>query len=88
MTTPTKHKTEPACAAPTRSGGVLILLMLLFTLPVATATLLYLSGWRPATGGNHGELIQPARPIENLGLQTLDGQPAHVSEADGNGSMV
>jgi cytochrome oxidase Cu insertion factor (SCO1/SenC/PrrC family) len=62
--------------------------MLLFVLPVVAATLLYFAGWRPATSGNHGELIRPARQIEDLALQTLDGQPARFSALRGKWTMA
>ncbi|BAN36455.1 hypothetical protein SCD_n02655 [Sulfuricella denitrificans skB26] len=65
-----------------------VMLMLLFVLPVVLATMLYLTGWRPSSSGNHGELIQPARQIKDRALQTLDGQPAHFSELRGKWTMV
>ncbi|GAO36576.1 hypothetical protein SCT_1984 [Sulfuricella sp. T08] len=64
------------------------MLMLLFVLPVVVATSLYLTGWRPSSSGNHGELIQPARPVEGRSLQTLDGKPANFSELRGKWLMV
>lgn len=88
MTTLTLRENEPAGTASSRRGGVLVLLMLLFALPVAAATLLYFAGWRPTTGGNHGELIRPVRQIEDLALQTLDGQPASFGELRGKWTMV
>lgn len=77
----------PAKAAPA-NRWVFVMLMLLFVLPVVLATLLYLTGWRPSSIGNHGELIQPARQVEGVALQTLDGQPAHFSELRGKWLMV
>lgn len=88
MTTLTMREDEPAGTASARNRGVLVLLILLFVLPVVAATLLYLAGWRPATSGNHGELIRPARQIEDLSLQTLDGQPAHFGELRGKWTMA
>lgn len=84
----TMRENEPTGTASSRNGGVLALLMLLFVLPVVTATLLYLAGWRPATSGNHGELIRPTRQIEDLSLQTLDGRPAHFGELRGKWTMA
>jgi cytochrome oxidase Cu insertion factor (SCO1/SenC/PrrC family) len=57
-------------------------------LPVVLATLLYLTGWRPSSSGNHGELIQPVRQVDNGALQTLDGQSAHFSGLRGKWLMV
>ena len=64
------------------------MLMLLFVFPVVFATVLYLTGWRPSSIGNHGELIQPVRQLEGVALQTLDGKPAHFSELRGQWIMV
>ena len=56
-----------------RSRRVLILLVGVFLLPVVTAQVLYMSGWRPARTGNTGELVLPPRPISDVALTTLDG---------------
>ena len=65
-----------------------VLLMLLFVLPVVLATVLYLTGWRPSSIGNHGELIQPARQVESGALHTLHGKPANFGELRGKWIMV
>lgn len=88
MTILTLRENEPAGTASLRNRGVLVLLMLLFVLPVVAATLLYLAGWRPATGGNHGELIRPARQVEDQNLLTLDGRPVRFGELRGKWTMV
>lgn len=51
----------------------LITLVALFAAPLLLAVLLHTMGWRPQTGINYGELLQPARPIRSSALQTLDG---------------
>lgn len=88
MTTMIMHENHPAALAAPTNRWVLVMLMLLFVLPVVLATLLYLTGWRPSSSGNHGELIQPARQIEDGVLQTLDGKPARFSELRGKWIMV
>ena len=88
MMTLTLLENKPSGTASRRNRGVLVLLMLLFVLPVVAATLLYLTGWRPVSSGNHGELIQPARQIEDLSLQTLDGRAARFSELRGKWTMA
>lgn len=88
MTTLTLHENEPPDIASSTNRGILALLLLLFVLPVAAATGLYLAGWRPANGGNHGELIRPARQVEDLALQTLDGQPVRFGALRGKWTMV
>jgi hypothetical protein len=53
---------------------MLLLLAAVFVLPFALGTGLFWSGWRPAKFSNHGELLQPARPLPDSGLLTPDGQ--------------
>lgn len=45
----------------------------IFLAPVVIATVLKLVDWHPAQTGNHGELVQPARPLSDLKFSTLDG---------------
>jgi hypothetical protein len=54
---------------------VLIALALLFFAPLALAFYLYYGqvGWRPAGRTNHGELIDPPRPVPPLSLPLLVG---------------
>ena len=40
----------------------LFLVIALLALPFVVAATLYLTGWRPAKAGNHGELLDPPRP--------------------------
>ena len=67
---------------------VLIFLFVVFALPAAVATLMYVTGWRPSSTGNHGELIQPARFIEDRAMQSIDGKPVKFSELQGKWTMV
>lgn len=46
----------------------LLAMMAAFVAPVAIAAALVFSGWQPTNTGNHGELVQPAEPVEDLGL--------------------
>jgi cytochrome oxidase Cu insertion factor (SCO1/SenC/PrrC family) len=49
----------------------------LFFLPVLMAFWMYYGGtWRPASRTNHGELIEPARPLPQAELRTADGNVA------------
>jgi hypothetical protein len=53
-----------------RNLRTLAVLAGLFLLPLATAFWMYYgTGWRPARGVNHGELIAPARPLPATHLQ-------------------
>ena len=65
---------------PSTGKSKLIILALLFVLPVALAVVLYISGWRPSGTVNHGELMQPARPIGDGAFRTLDGKQLTFSE--------
>lgn len=49
------------------------LIALVFMLPVAISYILYSIGWQPASTINHGELVEPARSISDVSLQTLAG---------------
>lgn len=56
----------PLTAAPARitpGQRALLLTLLIFLLPIAIGGGLYLFGWRPAKTSNHGELVQPLRPV-------------------------
>ncbi|MBT2969456.1 MAG: hypothetical protein KME56_09190 [Candidatus Thiodiazotropha sp. (ex Ctena orbiculata)] len=57
-----------------RSLASLWLLIALFALPMIAAWVLFLNPqWLPAGRTNHGELIDPPRPVESLRLQTAAG---------------
>jgi cytochrome oxidase Cu insertion factor (SCO1/SenC/PrrC family) len=66
----------------------ILLLAALFTLPVIIAYALYFSGWRPAATGNHGELVQPVRPIADAALTRLDGGPMRFRELHGKWTLI
>ncbi|BAV32732.1 cytochrome C oxidase subunit I [Sulfuricaulis limicola] len=72
----------------TASRRKILLLAALFTLPVIIAYALYFSGWRPASTGNHGELVQPARPIADAALTRLDGGSMRFSELHGKWTLI
>jgi hypothetical protein len=67
-----------------RNLRTLAALAALFFLPLlASAWLYYGAGWRPGGHINHGELIQPPRPLPRVELSavTLVGQPRRESPA-------
>ena len=66
----------------------ILLIALLFALPVIAAYALYLSGWRPSSTGNHGELVQPARPVEDVALTLLDGKSIRFSQLHGKWTLI
>ncbi|MGE5241412.1 MAG: SCO family protein [Bacteroidota bacterium] len=77
--------TEPAQASSRRT---ILLLALMFALPVIVAYVLYYGGWRPGATGNYGELVQPARPLEDAALTTLDGKALRFSELHGKWTLI
>ncbi|HLQ25716.1 MAG TPA: SCO family protein [Acidiferrobacterales bacterium] len=66
----------------------MIALMAVFAFPIALASLLYSVGWRPQGTINHGELVQPARPIQDVRLQTLAGEPLNFSRFQKKWTML
>ncbi len=58
-----------------RSLTSLWILIGLFALPMIAAWVLFLNPqWLPTGRTNHGELIDPPRPLQSLRLQTADGE--------------
>lgn len=72
---PSENRTDTARR---RSRRQIWLLIGLFFAPLAVAFLLYYGlgagGWRPHGSTNNGDLIQPARPLPQIGLATPSGQ--------------
>lgn len=66
----------------------LFLVLAVFALPVVVATLMYVTGWKPSVTGNHGVLIQPARFIEEISMQSIDAKPEKFSDLHGKWTMV
>jgi len=75
-------------AVQSASRRKIVLLALLFALPVVVAYVLYFGGWRPGATGNHGELVQPPRPIADAALTLLDGKSARVRELHGKWTLL
>lgn len=66
----------------------IVMVAVIFLAPVVAATVLKLSGWRPAETGNYGELIQPARPLENVEFRTPGGGRVAISDYQHKWLMV
>lgn len=66
----------------------LLLIAGLFFLPVVAATILYVSGWRPSSQVNHGQLVRPARPISDVTLKSIDGSALAFGALHGKWLMV
>lgn len=71
-----------------RARRTLLWLFVVFTLPAVIAYALYLSGWRPVTSGNYGELVQPPRPLPDLTLTTPEGAAQRLEALRGKWSLV
>jgi cytochrome oxidase Cu insertion factor (SCO1/SenC/PrrC family) len=63
-----------------RGRRLLLALAAVAGLPVLASYLLFSSGWRPSGTASHGELLNPARPIADVELRTLEGAPVRVSQ--------
>ena len=78
--------TTPVNPAPGRRR--LLLLAALLLLPVLVAYGLYYSGWRPSSTANHGELLQPARPVQDVTLTLLGGEAIRFSHWHGKWTLL
>ncbi|OGI42909.1 MAG: hypothetical protein A2150_04905 [Candidatus Muproteobacteria bacterium RBG_16_64_11] len=79
---------QSSTSLPSAGKRKLLILALLFALPAAIAFILYTSGWRPAVTANHGELVQPARPIAGIAFDTLDGKRLEFGELKKKWALV
>lgn len=52
----------------------LLFVIACFVMPLATAWLL-IGHWRPEGSAQHGELLNPARPLPDLRFDSVDGHP-------------
>ena len=57
-----------------------MLLVLLFLVPPVAAFVLFYSDFRPSSGANYGQLINPAQPITDVLLATPDGREFKFSD--------
>jgi hypothetical protein len=73
-----------------RGRLTLILLILVFALPLAIATWLYHNPqvWTPTTFTNHGELMDPPRPVEPFSLVEVSGEPFGVAQLRGYWTLL
>ncbi len=67
---------------------LLLVVLFLFVLPALASFALYFTEWRPSSGVNHGELIAPARAIEDRAMQTIDDKVVKFSELQRKWTMV
>jgi len=68
--------------------STIVLLVLLFIFPVVASFILYATGWRPSGTINHGELVEPARPIEDVNLTRFDGKRMRFADLQKKWTLV
>jgi len=57
-----------------RSRLTLIILVIMFALPIVFAWIATKNkSWQPSNSKNYGELVEPARPLPEFSLKTIDG---------------
>lgn len=68
----------------------LVFIFSLFALPVVIAWIWHANSdqWRPSSTTNYGELITPARPIENFSVPDLNGQVITQDYLQGRWTLV
>ena len=73
-----------------RSRRQFWVLVAIFFVPLAIAFYLYygLDGWRPAGSTAHGDLIDPARPLPAVALETPSGEPLPADFLRGKWTLV
>ena len=83
--------TDPNSAAAARRPNrrPVLVLVLMFLAPLAFAFWLYYgSGWRPSGRTNHGELIDPARPLPAVAFTPVGGGEPLAHALEGKWSLV
>ena len=73
-----------------RGRRQLLAIAALFFVPLALAFWMYYgpSGWRPSGDASKGDLIDPARPLPEIGLPTMDGGTTAPSFLRGKWTML
>lgn len=66
----------------------ILLVTTLLAMPFAVAFGLYWFEWRPASLGNHGELIQPPLMLPESGLDFADGRAMPTAELRGKWTLL
>jgi hypothetical protein len=71
-----------------RGRWALVAIVLLFLSGFIAALVLNAIGWEPSSTKNYGELVRPARPLTDVALRDLQGQPVRVSELRGRWTLL
>jgi len=77
-------------AAVRRGRRQLLALAALFFVPLAVAFWMYYgpAGWRPSGDASKGDLIEPARPLAEISLTTMDGKATTPTVLRGKWTML
>jgi len=80
--------TDPAAVR--RGRRQLLALAALFFVPLAVAFWMYYgpAGWRPSGDASKGDLIEPARPLAEIALTTMDGKATTPTVLRGKWTML
>lgn len=73
---------------PTPGRRAMLALAALFIVPMLIAFWYANYGGEPQATKNHGELVQPARPLDGFNLETLDGEVFDAEALRGKWSLV
>jgi len=71
-----------------RQRLILLFVIACFVLPLATAWLLLADNWRPSSSAQHGELLNPARPLPDLRFIPIDERSWNQTALQGHWLMV
>jgi cytochrome oxidase Cu insertion factor (SCO1/SenC/PrrC family) len=82
--------TDTDALAVGRGRRRLLALAALFFVPLAIAFWMYYApgGWRPTGDASKGDLIDPARPLPELAVPTMDGPPTGAAFLRGRWTML
>jgi len=82
--------TDADASAVRRGRRQLLGLAALFFVPLALAFWMYYApgAWRPSGDVSKGDLIDPARPLPELALATMDGPPTDATFLHGHWTML
>lgn len=82
MSAPTHPVRSPLVSAIWRQRLFLLLIIACFAVPLALSWWL-VGDWRPGGSAQHGELLDPAQPLEDLRFASPEGQSLNVAAFQG-----
>lgn len=81
-------ETSPKPRASKSGLIIIIVLVALFALPEIIVVGLQVVKWRPESTTNKGDLVQPARPIKDIDLLTIENKPVKFSNFREKWTMI